>query len=137
LLHKASESGEDFITFPNIWGRKDSDLKMLLLNVEVSLFDENPDITAQGGQVIADGITLGTGATNYKVDTTSVANQIRIDFPTNITFINSGNPSQIKSVIFYQETEADGRATYIAKNVAKLPDADKLQPWYIYPTFNT
>ncbi len=138
LLHRAASGDDDFITFPNIFGRKDSDLKMLLLSEEVSMFDENPDITSRNATVIAEGITLGNGNENFQIDTSTNANQIIIRFPSesNITWRNGGDISKVKSIIFYQETVENGRASYIAKNVVKLPDEQKLQPWYIYPVYN-
>ena len=45
--------------------------------------------------------------------------------------------SEVKSIVLYQVDEIGRRYAYIVKNVAKLPDNEKLQSWYIYPTFNT
>jgi hypothetical protein len=44
--------------------------------------------------------------------------------------------SQVKSVVLYQQDASGARYAYLAKNVSKLPDADKCQSWYIYPVFN-
>jgi hypothetical protein len=125
LLHRASENDDDFITFPNIFGEKDSDLYVCLLNQTQSLFDENVNITT--ATTLADRVP-------YMLEA-STKGSLQIKF-TSPTWIDGADISQVKSIVFYQENENFGRTAYIAKNVAKLPDGDKLQNWYIYPTFN-
>lgn len=121
LLH-GDNSEYDFITFPNLFGSKDSPLKMLLSKEVQSLFDE--DIVLKGDVIIADDV-------EYEL-ADDERNAIRID----ITAPNGVDLSQVKSIVMYQQDEIGGRYAYIAYNVEHLPDAEKLKPWYIYPVFN-
>lgn len=121
LLH-GDNTENDFITFPNLFGTKDSPLKMLLSKEIQSLFDE--DLILKGDVVIADDVTYDIADDER--------NAIRID----ITPPSGIDLSQIKSIVLYQEDNIGGRYAYIAYNVEHLPDEQKLQPWYIYPVYN-
>lgn len=126
LLHRPTQDDtEDFITFPNLFGEKDNDLKVCLLNQEQSQFDENVSITS--AQMLADNVTYSFG--------TSSKGSITITFG-NPTWIDGANISQVKSIVFYCENPDGGRTAYIVKNVARLPDGNKLQRLYIYPVYN-
>jgi hypothetical protein len=124
LLHRASESSDDFITFPNLFGDKDSDLKCCLLNGTVSQFNERVELSPQ--TVLADNVS-------YTVDTTTEY-CLPIIFGTP-NWINGGDISQVQAIVFYQQSQEFGKSTLLAKNVHRLADADKLQPWYIYPVY--
>ncbi len=52
-------------------------------------------------------------------------------------FIDGADISQVKSIVFYHEDNESGRVAYIAKNVGKLPNDEKLLWWYIAPVFNS
>lgn len=124
LLHTPREDDkEDFLTFPNLFGDKDSPLKMCFLSESQSLFNEN--INLSPATVLADNI-------NYDlIDDGLNAIEVRITEPVGI------NMSEVKSIVLYQEDESGGRSAYIVKNVAKLSNERKLQSWWIYPVFNT
>lgn len=122
FLHKASEADvEDFITFPNLFGQKESELKMLLLSEPQSLFNEN--INLSGAEVVADNVTYEL------IDDEQEAIEVRIIPPEGVDL------SVVKAIALYHESKQGGRTAYIIKNVAKLPDADKLKSWWIYPAF--
>lgn len=125
LLHHRESDGFDFYTFPNLFGDKDEDLKVALLNREQSLFDEGVDMS---------WATVLSYNVPYAFSTT-VKGSIKITFDENgIEWINGGDLSQVKAIVFYQNNNDHGRAAFIVKNVSK--NADVLAPWYIYPKFN-
>lgn len=122
FLHRASEADvEDFITFPNLFGQKDSTLKMLLLSEPQSLFNEN--INLSGAAVVADNVTYTL------IDDEQEAIEVRITPPAGVDLSN------VNAIALYHESKQGGRTAYMIKNVARLPDADKLQSWWIYPAF--
>ncbi|MDE6473612.1 MAG: hypothetical protein K2L70_00735 [Clostridia bacterium] len=125
LLHSAKEGDDDFITFPNLFGRKTDDLKVCLSTQEQSLFNENVNLTSAA--IIA-SVPYEFG----KSDKGSLT--IEFGKPK---FIDGADISQVKSIIFYHEDDETGRVAYIAKNVAKLTDNKKLLRWYIFPIFNS
>ena len=128
LLHKASESGEDFITFPNIFGEKEQDLKVCLLNYTQSLFDESVEMSAT--VVIADEIP-------FTISYDQAEQQMEIAFDgSNIAFKEGTSIDDVKCIVFYEQTQMYGKIAYIAKNVDKLETQDKLQSWYISPAYN-
>jgi hypothetical protein len=59
------------------------------------------------------------------------ASGIRIDF----TKSSNIDMSKVKAILMYQ-ANGNSTATIIAKNVSKLADSQKLQSWYLYPTYN-
>jgi len=121
LLHNEPEN--DFITFPNLFGQKDSDLKVHLLNQKISLFDENVDITA---------VTILADVT-YTI-TKSPNNSIQINF-NNPQYIADADITQVQSIVFYQQNENYTKSAIISKNL-NPDDHQKLQPWYIYPVYS-
>ncbi len=125
LLHSAKEGDDDFITFPNLFGRKTDDLKVCLSTQEQSLFNENVDLTSAA-------IIASVPYTFGKSDKGSLT----IEFGEPI-FIDGADISQVKSIVFYHEDNESGRVAYIAKNVGKLPNDEKLLWWYIAPVFNS
>lgn len=125
LLHSAKEGDDDFITFPNLFGRKTSNLKVCLSTQEQSLFNENVDLTSAA-------IIASVPYTFGKSDKGSLT----IEFGEPI-FIDGADISQVKSIVFYHEDNESGRVAYIAKNVGKLPNDEKLLWWYIAPVFNS
>lgn len=125
LLHSAKEGDDDFITFPNLFGRKTDNLKVCLSTQAQSLFNENVDLTSAA-------IIASVPYTFGKSDKGSLT----IEFGEPI-FIDGADISQVKSIVFYHEDDETGRVAYIAKNVAKLADDKKLLRWYIAPVFNS
>jgi len=126
LLHKVSEEDENFITFPNLFGQKESGkLKVALLNEPQSLFNENQNIT--NALILADS---DKGEIDYEL-LDGENNSIELKFSLN----TSVDMSKVKSIVLYQGELATGKFAYIIKNVNKLSDEDKLQSWYIYPVY--
>lgn len=124
FLHRAAEGDDDFITFPNLFGEKGSDLKACFLNKEQSMFNESVSMTS--ATILADNVPLSFGV--------SPKGSISIQFG-NPAWIDDGKISDVKAITLYAEEE-EGRIAYIVKNVARLPDGKKLLPWYIFPVFN-
>ena len=123
LTHKTSEAdGDGYMTFANLFGEKESALKMCFLNAPQSMFDENINLTT--AETIADNVqyTL-TDEGNHSIKLT-------------ITEPDEINLGDVKAIALYEENQAGGKYAYIIKNVATLPDEDKLQAWYIYPVYN-
>ena len=121
LLHTAGVAGEnDFITFANLFGQKESPLKMCLLGETQGMFDENINLST--ANMIADNVV-------YDLIDSENAIEVRITTPAGIDL------SEVKSIVLYQEN--GGKYAYIVKNVATLPASDKLQSWWIYPVYNT
>ena len=124
LLHRPTEADiEDFFTFPNLFGQKDSSLKMCLLSEPQSLFNEIIDLSS--ATLIADNVAysiLDNRALN--------AIELRITEPSGV------NKNIVKSIVLYQENEIGERYAYMVKNVADLPNERKFQSWWIYPVFN-
>lgn len=107
-----------FITYANLFGQKNSRLKMCLLNTEASLFDEGVPITAR--TIVADNVTYSL------VNAADNSIEIRITRPANIS------ADAVKSIVLYEE-EGASKYAYIAKNVTA--DANKFQSWWLYPIF--
>lgn len=122
ILYEAGVAGENnFITYANLFGQKDSPLKMCFLSEPQSMFDEN--INFSTANTIADNVV-------YELIDGDNAIEVSITQPIGIDL------GDVKSVVLYQENETGGRHAYIVKNVAALQDADKLQSWWICPVFN-
>lgn len=121
LLHRASEEGDDFITFPNLFGQKDSPLIMCLLSEPQSMFNENLSITT--ANVIADNVSYNL------IDDALGGIELRITDP-------GVDLTEVKSIALYQVDEAGGKYAYIVKNVVYLSNTSKLQSWWIYPVYN-
>ena len=114
------QESEEFVTYSNLFGQKNSKLKMCLLNTEASLFDDGVDITQRS--IVADNV-------NYSlVNTDKEAIEIRITQPPSIDM------NAVKSVVLYEQDGAS-KYPYIAKNVSKIANGQKLQSWYLYPIF--
>lgn len=121
LLHRPRpEDKEDFITFPNLFGRKASDLQLCFLRNPQNLFAENTDFSP--GNVLAQGIDVEI------VEAENGAIEIQIPRPENIEL------GEVKALVLYEVSEGKKHAC-IAKNVAKLPNDLKLNNWYICPVF--
>jgi|GEM_PF-1431380 len=126
MLHNASDGGDDFVTFANLFGEKDGELQVCLLNQHASLFDQN--ISMYTGAILADS-DPDVGTASYIIDHEQGALRIAISAP-------SVDLSQVQSIVFYQQNRDFGRWAYIVRNVGKIPNNRKLDPWWIYPTFN-
>lgn len=124
LLHRPTESdGEDFITFPNLFGQKESPLKMCFLSESQSLFNENVDLSP--ALILADNVEYNL------IDNDALnAIEVRIPTPTGVDL------SEVRSIVLYQEDGDGGRYAYIVKNVDRLPNERKLQSWWIQAVFN-
>ena len=125
LLHRpTSADTEDFFTFPNLFGQKDSPLKMCLLSEPQSLFNENLNLSPH--DILADEIgysLIDNGSYN--------AIEVRIPTPSGVDL------TAVKSIALYTQTEEGSeRVAYIIKNVERLPNNRKLQSWWICSVFS-
>jgi len=117
----------NFITFPNLFGEKSNRLRLCLLNAEVSQFDENVEMSR--ASIIADN------AEWQAIPTTMNRLEIRIETPNGVDL------TSVKSICFYEPILDDSgnvrlRFATIARNVGNLPNNQKLQSWWLQPTFN-
>lgn len=128
LLHTKDDYGDDFITFPNLFGEKESPLYCALLNKEISLFDNQIDIDTSLIKKIDYHILIGN---TLDLNGNDYHSMIEIEFiaPSNIDL------ALVKSIVFYQESES-GLVPFLAKNVTNAPNDKKLQRLAIYPVFN-
>lgn len=125
LLHRPTNSDtEDFFTFPNLFGHKDSSLKMCLLSEPQSLFNENLNLSPF--DILADDVVYSL------VDNSTLnAIEVRISAPGGVDL------NAVKAIALYTELEAGSkRVAYIIKNVERLPNNRKLQSWWISPVFS-
>ncbi len=124
LLHRPTEDdAEDFITFPNLFGQKESPLKMCFLNEPQSLFNENVSMTT--ASVVADDVPYSLIENAEKN-----AIEVRITEPSGV------NLDEVKAIVLYQVDEIGGKYAYIVKNVQKQPNERKLRSWWISPKFS-
>ena len=122
LLYRNDDGNGDFITYSNLFGKKDNILKCCLLNKEVSMFDENTNTVA--ADIILDDV-------NFEFVFDEDDEQIIIKFSMDLNI----NYSEVKSVVFFEEDSKGNRVSYIAKNF-KTGLIDKVPNFYIYPVFN-
>lgn len=128
LLHRQTKTDkDDFFIFPNLFGQKESSLKVCLLSEPQSLFNENINIST--ADVLADDV-------NYEFyDASDEAIGIRF-VPSETTDL-----SRVKAVVFYDEneqmSEPRNRSAYIVKNISSLTEDGKLPDWYIYAVYNS
>lgn len=124
LLHRPTDADtEDFFTFPNLFGQKDSPLKMCLLSEPQSLFNEN--INLSPAVILADDVSYNL------VDNSSLnAIEIRIVTPSGVDL------NAVNAIALYQDSDDGGRYAYIIKNVSKQPNNKKLQSWWLCPVFS-
>jgi len=122
LLHRPrAEDKEDFITFPNLFGRKASDLQLCFLRNPQNLFAENADFSLEN--VLREGIDIAV------VEAENGAIEIQIPQPENIEL------EDIKAIAMYEMGEDGRKHAVIVKNVAKLPNERKIGSWYMYPVY--
>lgn len=123
FLHRSQKNDDDFITFSNLFGTKDSQLKMCLLDETQSMFNENINLSA--ANIVADNV-------EYELIDGEDGEYIEIKItPPDISL------DRVKSIVLYQQDDIGARAAYIVKNVDKLSNDKKLGSWWIYPVFNT
>lgn len=121
----SSNKGDDinnFVTFSNIFGRKESRLKMLLLNHTVSMFDETVDLSESS--IVADNVEYAL------IDSDINSIELKITKPIDTDL------ERVKAIVLYDTDRYGLRYTYLAKNVAEKANEEKLQSWWIYPVYN-
>ena len=119
LLYRNDGQG-DFVTFSNLFGKKNSELYCCLLDKEVSMFDENTSVIA--ANVLCDFVT-------YSIIEDNQNQRITIQFaqPTDI------NLKQVKSIVFYEIDADENKITYLAKNFSNGIEGLEIPNLYIYP----
>lgn len=122
FLHRSQLGDDDFITFPNLFGIKESALKMCFLDQPQSMFNENINLSA--ANIVADNVDYSL------IEGTGEFIEIKITQP-------NVNLDRVKSIVLYQQDDIGSRAAYIVKNVDKLSNNQKLDSWWIYPVFNS
>ena len=124
LLHRQTDTdNNDFFTFPNLFGQKESPLKVCLLSEPQSLFNENINIST--ADVLADDVSYDF----YDADNGAIGIRFAPSAATDL--------SQVKAIVFYEESEAGNRNAYIVKNISALTADGKLPDWFIYSVFNS
>jgi len=132
LTHKNQDGDDDFITYPNLFGDKDGDFTCCLSNQRQSQFSDTVNLGQ--GYILADNVpfTFST-STNRSIQISFDADSIVWETINGV----QSDVSMVQSIIMYTfNSDTNNRAVYIAKNVDKLANSDKLQNWYIYPVFN-
>lgn len=119
LLTSDSEEQNKFVIFSNIFGQKNSRLKMALINHTVSMFNETVDMSISS--IVADNV-------NYSLIEHDGSIEIKINKPDGVDI------NEVKAIVLYDQDSGLNYA-YLAKNVDNLTGNDKLQSWYIYPVF--
>lgn len=123
LLHRQiTMEKDDFFTFPNLFGQKESPLKVCLLSEPQSLFNENINISA--ADVLADNVSYSFYDESHGA--------IGIRFSPSATT----NLQKVKAVVFYEESKSNHRSAYIVKNISALTADGKLPDWYISAVYN-
>ena len=112
----------DIVTFSNLFGEKNSKLICCLLNKEVGKFSEIAGINNE--TLIVDNVP-------YTLQENNAKNVLEINF----TQLSNVDMSEVKSIVFY-DVNGNDKIAYIAKNVANVPNTEKLQSLAIYPVFN-
>ena len=124
LLHRPTEADKyDFLTFPNLFGQKESPLKVCLLSEPQSLFNENINLSA------ADTLDDDVGYSFYDASNGAIGIRFTPKATTNL--------QQVKAVVFYEESAQGNRNAYIVKNISALTVDGKLPDWYIYAVYNS
>ncbi len=123
LLYKNDGEGE-IITFSNLFGRKDNELYCILIDEEISQFNENT--TAIKGNVLADRV-----AYELIEDKEREQVEIRIKKPIDIDL------TKVKAVVFYETDNGGYKVSYLAKNFKNGIQQEEIPSLYIYPVFNT
>lgn len=112
----------DFITFSNLFGNKNSELYCCLLDNEISMF--NDSFSNISAFIIADNV-------NYELVENYNDNCLEIKISTpNIDL------SKVKSVLFYEIDDKNNKVSYLAKNFKNGIKGDSIPTFYIYPVFN-
>ena len=124
LLHRATaQDSEDFITLSNLFGEKESELKMCLLNDTQSMF--NQDINASLHSVLADNVQYSL------IDNAALnAIEVRITKPAGVDL------EKVKAIVLYEESAGGARYAYIIKNVEKTPAEQRLKSWWLLPVYS-
>lgn len=124
LLHRpTAQDSEDFITLSNLFGEKESELKMCLLDTTQSMF--NQDINASLHSVLADNVQYSL------IDNATLnAIEIRITEPTGVDL------AKVKAIALYEESDGGARYAYIIKNIEKTPTEQRLKSWWLFPVFS-
>jgi len=124
LLHRQTPTeANDFFTFPNLFGQKESPLKVCLLSEPQSLFNENINLSA------ADTLDDDVGYSFYDASNGAIGIRFTPKATTNL--------QQVKAVVFYEESAQGNRNAYIVKNISALTVDGKLPDWYIYAVYNS
>jgi len=119
LLTSDDDEENKFIIFSNIFGQKNSRLKMVLINHTVSMFDEAVDMSIN--YIVADNV-------NYSLIEHDGAIEVSITKPEGVDI------DEVKAIVLYDQ-EGGLNYAYLAKNVDNLTGDNKLQSWFIYPVF--
>ena len=121
LLYRDIKQEGSFVTFSNLFGRKNSELFCCLLDDEVSMFNENANVIP--AIVLADKI-------EYSLVENDLKDQLEVRFNTP----DSIDLRKVKSIVFYEIDNDNNKITYLAKNF-KNGLTDAIPNLYIYPAF--
>lgn len=123
LLYK-NDGERDIVTFSNLFGKKDNKLLCILLDEEVSQFNENTTVIA--ANVLADNVQY-----TLLEDSEKEQLEIRIIKPSGVDL------TKVKAVVFYEIDNGGYKISYLAKNFKNGIQQENIPSLYIYPVFNT
>ena len=112
----------EFVTFPNLFGKKQGRLHLMLLNITVSKLSETLDIPQTS-------VVEGAGDLNYGINSEGATLIIDIPTPPDVDL------SKVKALLFY-DIESGSKIPYLTRNVEHLANERKLDAWCIGSTLN-
>jgi hypothetical protein len=116
---------DNFVTFPNFFGEKNATLTAVLLTREIQRVEQ---YTGDAGVIWGASVTV-------EYDATTLGNYIEVEFTLDEKSLDNLGYT-IDDVKCIALIDAKTEAIYCARNVGNVDNADKLNPWYIYPVFN-
>ena len=121
LLNKSKENRNGFVFINTVFNKKNARLKLGLLNISVPLISQALEMTSS--TMVVEDIT-------YNLDNEDTG-YIVIQIPKKQEKLNDIDFSKVKSLVWYDEEKNGTKIPYIVKNLATVPDEEKIDPLYI------
>jgi hypothetical protein len=116
----------EFITFQNLFGQKESTLKFCLINRTVGQFDESLRLD--------DSVVIATVSHSFVDLGSGGINGIQINFAAP-AFVFGATMDDAQAIVLYDEDNAR-KYPVLARNINNVENADKMNAWYLNPTFS-